>query len=391
MKTLFIWPQEPFLPTSLFKHFVYLGETAAAAKNAGAAVSVLDLSVSKLSKRDFVNKVSNTDLIFVVVEPYTAMSAQRLVQSIRSVNQTSKIIGYGTAVTLNPNVFKQFFDYVIPSGFYQDIVRNIVRGSDLKYDNNEVRLAVIPTELNWQQPQLDMLPVSEYNKLSDGQLEINTQCGCLHNCSFCVEKKLFRKTAFYHRPPQQISDFVAKTDASKYYIDATTFSQNKDWCIEVCQRLSKIPKDFQWKTVTRIDCIDEEVAYWLGKGKCTQVSLGLETTSKRLQKSVRKNIEAAQVNRAMSLLRQNNVTPRALLILGLPGQTLEDVNDTLDFVEEHNIPARWKEYQPLEWAEKFTKIADFQVFKRDSFFFHNVPGLSKQQYIRILLDHARQQ
>lgn len=40
MKTLFLWPQEPFLPTSLFKHYVYIGETAAAAKKAGSYFGV---------------------------------------------------------------------------------------------------------------------------------------------------------------------------------------------------------------------------------------------------------------------------------------------------------------------------------------------------------------
>lgn len=390
MKTLFLWPQEPFLPTSLFKHYVYMGETAASAKKAGSDVVVLDLSVSKISRKSFVDTIENSDLIFVSVEPYTALSSKKLVDSIRSVNSQKKIIGYGTAVTLNPKIFTQIFDYVIPSGFYQDIVPKIINGKKLKYDNQQISLETPPSQLNWNSPLLEVLPVSEYDVISGGQLEINTQCGCLHNCSFCVEKRLFPKKAFYHRPPEQIRDFIESTGASKYYIDATTFSQDRSWCIDVCEKLSHIPRDFQWKTVTRIDCIDEEIAYWLNQGKCKQVSLGLETTSKRLQKSVRKNIEAEQVERAISLLQKNGITSRALLILGLPGQTAEDVNDTLEFVRNHNIPARWKEYQPLEKAAEFTKLEDFRVFERDGFFYHDIPGISKQQYMRILIEHARQ-
>lgn len=390
MKTLFVWPQEPFLPTSLFKHYVYIGETAAAAKNTGSGVAVLDLSVSKISKKSFVDTVDNSELIFVAVEPYTALSSRKLVDSIRSIDNQKKIIGYGTAVTLNPRIFTQIFDYVIPSGFYQDIVPNIIIGKNLKYDNQQISLETMPKQLNWNSPLLEVLPVSEYNAISGGQLEINTQCGCLHNCSFCVEKRLFPKKAFYHRPPEQISKFVASTNASKYYIDATTFSQNKNWCIDVCKRLSMVPKEFQWKTVTRIDCIDEEIAYWLKQGKCKQVSLGLETTSKRLQKSVRKNIENEQVERAISLLQKNNILPRALLILGLPGQTATDVQDTLEFVKKHNIPARWKEYQPLEKATEFLTLEEFRMFERDGFFYHNIPGIPKQQYMRILIEHARQ-
>jgi len=390
MKTLFLWAQEPFLPTSLFKHYVYLGETAAAAKNAGSDVKILDLSVSKISRKGFVDIVEDSDLVFVAVEPYTALSAQRLVKSIRTINKNKCIIGYGTAVTLNPGIFKQIFDYVIPSGFYQDIVQKLVAGEKLVKNDQEISLDIMPNQLNWNFPLLKSLPVSEYNAISGGQLELNTQCGCLHNCSFCVEKRLFPIRAFYHRPSTQISDFISTTNATKYYIDATTFSQNKEWCKDVCERLSKIPKDFQWKTVTRIDCVDEEVAYWLNQGKCTQVSLGLETTSKLLQKSVRKTINANQVERTIYLLRKNNVMPRALLILGLPGQTAQDVQDTIDFVKNHNIPARWKEYQPLEKAAEFTKLSEFEAFDRDKFFFHNIPGLSKKQYTRILLEHARQ-
>lgn len=160
MKTLFLWPQEPFLPTSLFKHYVYIGETAAAAKNAGSDISVLDLSVSKISRKSFVDTIEISDLIFVIVEPYTALSSKKLVDSIRSVNSQKKIIGYGTAVTLNPKIFTQIFDYVIPSGFYQDIISNIISGKTLKYDNQRISLETTPVQLNWNNPLLEALPVS---------------------------------------------------------------------------------------------------------------------------------------------------------------------------------------------------------------------------------------
>ena len=79
-----------------------------------------------------------------------------------------------------------------------------------------------------------------------------------------------------------------------------------------------------------------------------------------------------------------------MLILGLPGQTAADVNDTLEFVKNHDIPARWKEYQPLEKAAEFSTLEDFRMFERVGFFYHDIPGISKQQYMRILIEHARQ-
>ena len=193
------------------------------------------------------------------------------------------------------------------------------------------------------------------------------------------------------RPPKQFYDFFKKYDFERYYLDATTFSEDKDWCIEVCKSIQKTKKNVIWKTVSRIDCIDNDIAREMNKAGCTTISLGIETLNYTIQKNIRKIIYKEKIEETFNILLKNNIKPRALLILGLPNQTSKDVKDTMDFVNKYKISSRWKEYNDLSIVKDFNSIDDFKVFERDNYFFHKVEGLSRQEYLEILHNHSRYQ
>ena len=393
MNILFIWPDEPFLPVSLFKHFVYLGETAGLMVQKGHYVEVLDLSVQKISKPDFINKLKKQDVICIPIEIYNAKSATSLVDFIHRLNVNIPIIAYGSAVTLNAELFKPYFDFVIASGFWGEILKSYFDNdyTNLQILNKEIKLKQFPTDIEWSTPLLEKLPLKEYDGISNNQVEINTQYGCLRNCSFCMEKSFFPGKVMFQRPPESLYKFIKECNYIKYYLDATTFSEDKDWCLEICKAIKATGKDIRWKTVSRIDCINDEVAKAMSSAGCHTISLGIETLNRDIQKNIRKIILPERIKESFLILQKHNIQPRALLILGLPGQTAEDIKATLEFTQKNDIPARWKEYNDLSIVKTFTKIDDFSCFERGRYFFHSIPGLSKEEYLEILHTHGRHQ
>ena len=189
----------------------------------------------------------------------------------------------------------------------------------------------------------------------------------------------------------RISDDISKYDFERYYLDATTFSEDKEWCIEVCKSIQKTKKNIIWRTVSRIDCIDDDIAKEMSKAGCVTISLGIETLNDNIQKNIRKVIYKERIEETFEILLKNNIKPRALLILGLPNQTIKDVIDAMDFVNKYKISSRWKEYNDLSIVKNFNSVDDFKVFERDNYFFHKVDGLSKQEYLDILHNHSRYQ
>mgnify|MGYP002958581018 FL=1 len=88
-------------------------------------------------------------------------------------------------------------------------------------------------------------------------------------------------------------------------------------------------------------------------------------------------------------MKKYHIEPRLFFILGLPGQTLSDVNAALDFVKTQNFKSRWKEYIPLSETSKFTTLDQYDCYRADQFFMHSVEGMNRETYMRVLLKNER--
>jgi radical SAM superfamily enzyme YgiQ (UPF0313 family) len=106
--------------------------------------------------------------------------------------------------------------------------------------------------------------------------------------------------------------------------------------------------------------------------------------SPKLQKKVNKIVSRKSIEKASSLLSENGVIPRGFLIMGLPGQTGDDVRDTQRQLEEMGIEYRWKEYISFDEISRLEDIKDFEKYERSRFPKHQVPGLSTEEYAKLL-------
>lgn len=386
IQNLFIWPRETFVPQSLFKHYVYLGETAGVA-NKYSPTDVLDLSVQNITRQNFVSKIKNCDYIFMPIEVYTARSSIALIDLIKNYTD-AKLVGYGTAIALNPKIFAPHFDYLITSGFYGNAVKDLIQNTATI--NNKIITVTKNTTTEWGYPLLDKLPVQEYKKISGNEIDLCVQMGCSYNCAFCMEKIFHPGNFIEHRPVEDILKFLDTNIYDKYFFDATTFTANKSWTVELCEQMAKnIKRPLRWRTVSRIDCINDEICSALKMAGCYQIGFGIETLSKDVQKSVHKIITEKRIKQTFATLDKYGIEPRGFFILGLPNQTKADIEYCQDFITKNRINCRWKEYMPLRKCMNFSKIEDFKEFEKDNFFFHPVKGMTKREYLDVLLSNNR--
>ncbi len=75
----------------------------------------------------------------------------------------------------------------------------------------------------------------------------------------------------------------------------------------------------------------------LARGGCRMLQLGLETPVQRLLDQMRKHTDAADFPLILKNLRQFGIRSYVYLMFGLPGQTVEDCEATLTFLERHPI------------------------------------------------------
>ena len=91
---------------------------------------------------------------------------------------------------------------------------------------------------------------------------------------------------------------------------------------------------------TRPDCINENICKLIASYKDkvdVWVELGLQTANDKIGKLINRGYDSFVFTEAVSLLNKYNIDVVAHIIIGLPGETFDDIKNTVDFINKHNI------------------------------------------------------
>lgn len=91
---------------------------------------------------------------------------------------------------------------------------------------------------------------------------------------------------------------------------------------------------------TRPDCITEDIAKLLSsysKKYYVWVELGLQTSNEETGKFINRCYINSDFTNAISILNKYNIDIVSHIMVGLPNETLEDIKNTVEFINKHNI------------------------------------------------------
>ena len=129
---------------------------------------------------------------------------------------------------------------------------------------------------------------------------------------------------------------------------------------------------------TRPDCLPDETTELLGelnKIKPVWVELGLQTTKKESIEFIRRAYENEEYERAVKKLHNAGIYVITHMIIGLPGETKEDMKNTLQFIINNNSDGI-----KLQLLHILKDSDLYELWKKGE-----VPVLSKEEYTDILL------
>lgn len=81
----------------------------------------------------------------------------------------------------------------------------------------------------------------------------------------------------------------------------------------------------------RVDLLDEETIALMREAHTWHLSVAVETTSQRLQKMVRKNLNLEKIDENLYLLKKHKIFTRGFFMIGFPTETMEEVENTLKY------------------------------------------------------------
>ncbi len=215
---------------------------------------------------------------------------------------------------------------------------------------------------------LDILPFPDKDIYYDLMPYLNkgyttmTGRGCPYRCTFCdnnSSQRLYRtgvekvqKWARRHSPEYVVREILwakERYGINHVRFNDEDFSYDKRWIREFAPLYKEkvgIPF-FAW---TYPNTVDEEIAELLADAGCDSVEMGIQSGAQKIRKEIlNRNTNDEQIVRAFQACRKAGIRATADIIIGLPTETKEDLDSTIELLLKANpwhLYAFWLRYYP---------------------------------------------
>jgi anaerobic magnesium-protoporphyrin IX monomethyl ester cyclase len=174
---------------------------------------------------------------------------------------------------------------------------------------------------------------------------IMTGRGCPFDCAYCASRNIWGKRVRLRSVESVIHELeILKKEADTpnarpgrwvVKILDDTFTVNRKRTLDLLDRIvDRRFNRFEFTGGVRADTLDEVTVQKMAAANFRRVTLGVESGSPRILKMIRKGETNEDVRRAIGLLRGAGIYSHAFFMIGLPGETLEDIELTKKLIME---------------------------------------------------------
>ena len=97
---------------------------------------------------------------------------------------------------------------------------------------------------------------------------------------------------------------------------------------EMCDEILRRGLKFEWIANTRADCVDYPLLKHMHRAGCRRIYYGWESGSQRMLDVLKKDLTPEVIVEAARMTRRAGIWAKVYLIVGSPGETLEDIQET---------------------------------------------------------------
>ncbi|MBL7206830.1 MAG: radical SAM protein, partial [Candidatus Aenigmarchaeota archaeon] len=174
-----------------------------------------------------------------------------------------------------------------------------------------------------------------YSSVRYPQVTILTARGCPYSCSFCNSpfKKSYR--------PRSIENVVEEflwiqenlPEVKEVMIEDETFPAVKKRTMELCNLMIERGVKLKWSCNARVDT-DIETLKKMKEAGCRLLCVGFESPEQKKLDDIQKRTTKEMQIEFMKNTREVGLLVNGCFILGLPGETKESMQKTIDFAKE---------------------------------------------------------
>jgi radical SAM superfamily enzyme YgiQ (UPF0313 family) len=163
--------------------------------------------------------------------------------------------------------------------------------------------------------------------------------GCPYSCAYCETKELWGNTCRTFTPQRIIEEIehMVKTYGTKgIYFVGDNFTINKKKTFELCGLIKKNKVNIKWVCDTRADLVSRALLREMKNAGCQTIFFGVESGSPPVMEKLNKNLSLQKISEAFELCKQEGIQTVASFMLGIPGETMVDMQATFKFAKQLN-------------------------------------------------------
>lgn len=196
----------------------------------------------------------------------------------------------------------------------------------------------------------DLLPMEKYrahnwhcfddidNRIPYGA--IYTSLGCPYSCVFCCINALFGKSGIRYRSPQvvmeEIAVLVERYGVKNLKIVDELFVLHDKHYMTILDMIMQRGYDLNMWAYARVDSIKLENLEKMKKSGINWLGLGIESASGLVRDGANKQMKRKNISEVVRRIQDAGIRVGANYIFGLPDDTIETMQETLDFALEIN-------------------------------------------------------
>jgi radical SAM superfamily enzyme YgiQ (UPF0313 family) len=321
-------------------------------------VSIIDAEVEELTIEEVLKRIKGTkaDIVGITAtSPFYHIAVENAVAIKKALKGTTIVIGGPHITVLKEEAFNDCFDYAFigeADNSWVEFLRafeNKTPISEVKgilYRDSEGKLhytgASRPVE------DINAIPTPARHLLKTDKYMIGTlhgvknfttimtTRGCPFKCIFCSTKVFGNDTR--NRSPQlvieEMKGVIERDGIRHFYFLDDTLTLNKKHFSAICDLIIAEKLNITFEGSTRANLIDEPQIAKMAEAGLIGISFGLESADEKVRELMKKKVPLEAYIIANQLTYKYGIETQNTCMIGLPGETLESVKETLVFLRK---------------------------------------------------------
>ncbi|HHT9153404.1 MAG TPA: B12-binding domain-containing radical SAM protein [Candidatus Hypogeohydataceae bacterium YC40] len=315
--------------------------------------TIYDANTLRATFVDLSKKIQEEDPKMVVFTTSTTsiMHDIKVAKVVKDVSDKILTVAIGTHVMALPEETLKEIAYLDVCVYSEaelpilDIIREEyklanVKGIAYRRGDNIIRNAPHPLCHNMDEfgfPSHNKIPLELYRDplMHKSPMTITYgQRGCINRCSYCC-------SPFYgplrHRTIDHLIKelkWIEELGIKEIRFFDPGFTNNLIWAEKLLDRMKVEGFNLSWICNARADRLPDEILVKMRENGCHAISIGGESGDPTILKNVKKNVTTEMIESAVDRTRGAGISPMVYFMMGLPGETSETAQRTIDFAKK---------------------------------------------------------